>query len=79
MTFIRGLAKNHRSSAETIRNLIRAGTGRSTRSAVQVRSGATLSQARLQIRRDDVQRRVVIQTNVEGRDMGSLVSELTMR
>ena len=29
-----------------------------------------------QIRRDDVQRRVVIQSNVEGRDMGGLVAEL---
>jgi cobalt-zinc-cadmium resistance protein CzcA len=29
-----------------------------------------------QIRRDDVQRRVVIQSNVEGRDMGGLVTEL---
>jgi len=32
-----------------------------------------------QIRRDDVQRRVVIQSNVEGRDMGGLVSELRQR
>ena len=32
-----------------------------------------------QIRRDDVQRRVVIQSNVEGRDMGSLVDELNER
>ncbi len=31
------------------------------------------------IRRDDVQRRVVIQSNVEGRDMGSLVAELDRR
>jgi cobalt-zinc-cadmium resistance protein CzcA len=29
-----------------------------------------------QIRRDDVQRRVVIQSNVDGRDMGGLVAEL---
>ncbi|WP_286235429.1 efflux RND transporter permease subunit [Thalassotalea sediminis] len=29
-----------------------------------------------QIRRDDVQRRVVIQTNVQGRDMGSVVKEI---
>lgn len=29
-----------------------------------------------QIRRDDVQRRVVIQANVDGRDMGSVVSEI---
>jgi cobalt-zinc-cadmium resistance protein CzcA len=32
-----------------------------------------------QIRRDDVQRRVVIQSNVEGRDMGGLVAELEQR
>ena len=32
-----------------------------------------------QIRRDDVQRRVVIQSNVEGRDMGGLVAELEKR
>lgn len=29
-----------------------------------------------QVRRDDVQRRVVIQANVQGRDMGSVVSEI---
>lgn len=32
-----------------------------------------------QIRRDDVQRRVVVQSNVEGRDMGGLVAELRQR
>ncbi len=32
-----------------------------------------------QIRRDDVQRRVVIQANVDGRDMGGLVAELEQR
>jgi len=32
-----------------------------------------------QIRREDVQRRVVIQANVEGRDMGGLVAELQQR
>lgn len=32
-----------------------------------------------QIRRDDVQRRVVIQSNVDGRDMGGLVTELRER
>jgi len=32
-----------------------------------------------QIRRDDVQRRVVIQSNVEGRDMGGVVNELRQR
>ncbi|MGE5517134.1 MAG: efflux RND transporter permease subunit [Bacteroidota bacterium] len=32
-----------------------------------------------QIRRDDVQRRVVIQANVEGRDMGGLVAEIEQK
>ncbi|WP_189386786.1 efflux RND transporter permease subunit [Bacterioplanes sanyensis] len=32
-----------------------------------------------QIRRDDVQRRVVIQANVEGRDMGSVVADIRQR
>ncbi|WP_440056802.1 efflux RND transporter permease subunit (plasmid) [Pseudoalteromonas sp. T1lg65] len=32
-----------------------------------------------QIRRDDVQRRVVIQANVQGRDMGSVVAEIESR
>jgi len=32
-----------------------------------------------QIRRDDVQRRVVIQANVEGRDMGGFVEEISRR
>lgn len=32
-----------------------------------------------QVRRDDVQRRVVIEANVEGRDMGGLVAELRQR
>ena len=32
-----------------------------------------------QIRRDDVQRRIVIQANIVGRDMGSLVTELRQR
>lgn len=32
-----------------------------------------------QIRRDDVQRRVVIQSNVDGRDMGSVVKEIQQR
>lgn len=32
-----------------------------------------------QIRRDDVQRRVVIQANVEGRDMGSVVAEIDQK
>ena len=39
----------------------------------------TIENGPTQIRRDNVQRRVVIQSNVEGRDMGGLVSELEDR
>ena len=37
---------------------------------VQIESGAP------QVRRDDVQRRIVIQANVQGRDMGSVVADI---
>jgi len=72
------LTKNHRSSVEAIRNLIVQAPGGALvpmhkLAAVDIESGPP------QIRRDDVQRRVVIQANVEGRDMGSLVSELATR
>lgn len=36
----------------------------------------TSNRAPPQIRRDDVQRRVVIQANVQGRDMGSVVADI---
>ncbi len=72
------LAKEHRDRVEAIRNLV-----------VQAPSGAWLRLGDIaevaiesgppQIRRDDVQRRVVIQANVEGRDMGGLVKELRER
>ncbi|MDQ7016548.1 MAG: CusA/CzcA family heavy metal efflux RND transporter [Gammaproteobacteria bacterium] len=72
------LAEEQRNSIEALRSLI-----------LQAPSGAWVKLGDLaqvgiesgppQIRRDDVQRRVVIQTNVEGRDMGGLVSELQQR
>ncbi len=72
------LAESHRNSIEAIRNLIlQAPNGSWVRlgdvAQVAIESGPP------QIRRDDVQRRVVIQTNVEGRDMGGLVTELRQR
>lgn len=39
----------------------------------------TIASGPPQIRRDDVQRRVVIQANVEGRDMGSVVADIRQR
>ena len=72
------LGKMHRDSVETIRSLIlQAPNGAWVKlgdvAKVAIESGPP------QIRRDDVQRRVVIQTNVEGRDMGGLVDELRER
>ncbi|MDQ7074236.1 MAG: CusA/CzcA family heavy metal efflux RND transporter [Gammaproteobacteria bacterium] len=72
------LAEEQRNSIEAIRSLIlQAPSGAWVKlgdlAQVEIESGPP------QIRRDDVQRRVVIQTNVEGRDMGGLVSELQQR
>lgn len=72
------LAERFRNSPEAIRDLVlRAPSGALVRlgdvAKVEIASGPP------QIRRDDVQRRVVIQTNVQNRDMGSLVAELKRR
>ncbi|MEQ9451630.1 MAG: CusA/CzcA family heavy metal efflux RND transporter [Pseudomonadales bacterium] len=72
------LAQSHRESVGSIRQLIlQAPNGAWVRlgdvAKVAIESGPP------QIRRDDVQRRVVIQSNVEGRDMGGLVAELRQR
>lgn len=69
------LAKPYRDSADAISNLIiKAPKG------AWVRLGdiasVTLEAGPPQIRRDDIQRRVVIQANVEGRDMGSAVADI---
>ena len=72
------LAEEYRNNVEAIRNLIlQAPNGAWVKlhdvAQVEIESGPP------QIRRDDVQRRVVIQANVEGRDMGGLVAELQQR
>ena len=72
------LDKTARANASAIRDLlIEAPNGAWVRlgdvASVEIEAGPP------QIRRDDVQRRVVIQLNVEGRDMGGLVSELNER
>jgi len=72
------LAEEHRNSVEALSGLIlQAPNGAWVRlgdvAQVGIESGPP------QIRRDDVQRRVVIQSNVEGRDMGGLVAELRQR
>ena len=72
------LAEPYRNSVEALRNLIlQAPNGAwvplGDVAQVSIESGPP------QIRRDDVQRRVVIQSNVEGRDMGGLVAEIRER
>ncbi|MCU7939122.1 MAG: CusA/CzcA family heavy metal efflux RND transporter [gamma proteobacterium symbiont of Bathyaustriella thionipta] len=69
------LQEQYRNSSEAIKNLrIQAANGAWVRvsdvARVQIESGPP------QIRRDDVQRRVVIQSNVQGRDMGSVVNDI---
>ncbi len=72
------LAKPYRDDIDAIRSLIlQAPNGAWVKlgdmASVAIEAGPP------QIRRDDVQRRVVIQANVEGRDMGGLVAELQSR
>jgi cobalt-zinc-cadmium resistance protein CzcA len=72
------LAKRYRKNVALIRDLvIKSPQGAWVKlgevASVEIESGPP------QIRRDDVQRRVVIQSNVEGRDMGGLVSEIRDR
>jgi cobalt-zinc-cadmium resistance protein CzcA len=69
------LGESYRDSIEEIRNLIL----QSPKGAwVRLRDVATvkIESAPPEIRRDDVQRRVVIKANVADRDMGSVVSEI---
>ena len=72
------LAREYRASVAAIRDLILQASG-----GAWVRLGdvaqVAIESGPPQIRRDDVQRRVVIQANVEGRDMGGLVAELRSR
>lgn len=69
------LQEQYRHSAQSIKDLrIQTVNGAWVRvsdvAQVQIESGHP------QIRRDDVQRRVVIQANVQGRDMGSVVTDI---
>ncbi len=72
------LAPEYRKDVESLRELTLEAPG-----GAWVRLGevadVVIESGPPQIRRDDVQRRVVIQSNVEGRDMGGLVKELRER
>ncbi|RLL51734.1 efflux RND transporter permease subunit [Mariprofundus sp. EBB-1] len=72
------LAKDFRDSAEAIGSLILQAPGGAWVRLEDVAS-IGVEQGLPMIKRDDVQRRVVIQSNVEDRDMGSLVAELDQR
>ena len=72
------LAGEHRDSVEAIRGLILKAAGGAWVKLSDV-ANVAIESGPPQIRRDDVQRRVVIQANVEGRDMGGLVAELQRR
>jgi len=72
------LAKSSRNSVEVIRSLILQAPNGAWVPLGDV-ANVSIESGPPQIRRDDVQRRVVIQSNVEGRDMGGLVAELEQR
>lgn len=69
------LQKNSRDSIAAIQQIrLQAANGAWVRLADV--ASVTIESGPPQIRRDDVQRRVVIQANVEGRDMGSVVKDI---
>jgi len=72
------LDEKYRQSEETISNLVLLSPSGGWVRVKDIADVRTVS-GPPQIRRDDVQRRVVIQANVEGRDMGGLVAELEER
>ena len=72
------LEKAARANADAIRNLLLESPNGALVPLGEVAS-VKIETGPPQIRRDDVQRRVVIQSNVEGRDMGGLVEELDKR
>lgn len=72
------LAAANRNSIDAIRDLILQAPNGAWVTLGEV-AQVVIESGPPQIRRDDVQRRVVIQTNVDGRDMGGLVSELQER
>ncbi len=72
------LAQEFRRDIESLKQLILQAPGGAWVHLGEVAELA-IESAPPQIRRDDVQRRVVIQANVAGRDMGGLVAELRKR
>ncbi|MCS6178630.1 efflux RND transporter permease subunit [Shewanella baltica] len=69
------LATEFRTSPDAIKDLLLSGTNGATVRLGEVAS-VEVEMAPPNIRRDDVQRRVVVQANVAGRDMGSVVKDI---
>ncbi|MGL5905875.1 MAG: efflux RND transporter permease subunit [Shewanella sp.] len=69
------LGAEFRQSPDAIRDLLLTGTNGATVRLGEVAS-VEVEMAPPNIRRDDVQRRVVVQANVAGRDMGSVVQDI---
>ncbi len=69
------LAKKYRNTSEAIGNLMLQSTNGSWVKLSDI-ANVKIELGPPQIRRDDAQRRVVIQTNVEGRDMGGVVNDI---
>jgi cobalt-zinc-cadmium resistance protein CzcA len=69
------LAQEFRSTPDAVENLLLVGANGATVRLGEVAS-VEVEMAPPNIRRDDVQRRVVVQANVAGRDMGSVVKDI---
>ncbi|MBE7215474.1 efflux RND transporter permease subunit [Shewanella benthica] len=69
------LAEQYRNSPDALRDLLLNGVNGATVRLGEVAS-VEVEMAPPNIRRDDVQRRVVVQANVSGRDMGSVVKDI---
>ncbi|UJF22640.1 efflux RND transporter permease subunit [Shewanella sp. OMA3-2] len=69
------LMPSQRSSPDVLRDLLLTGVSGATVRLGEV-ADVEVEMAPPNIRRDDVQRRVVVQANVSGRDMGSVVNDI---
>ncbi len=69
------LAEEYRKSPDVLRDLLLDGVNGATVRLGEV-ADVQVEMAPPNIRRDDVQRRVVVQANVSGRDMGSVVDDI---
>lgn len=69
------LAQTFRHTPDAIANLLLTGVSGATVRLAEV-ADVAVEMAPPNIRRDDVQRRVVVQANVSGRDMGSVVADI---